>query len=239
MGTANRAPTPDELRRMQAMVARSMGEGAFGLSTGLRYIPGFYSNTDEVVALAQVAADSGGIYTSHLREEGLGLFEGVGEALEIGRRAHIPVVLTHHKAVGQKMWGKSVVTLAMVDSARRAGTDVMIDQYPYTASSTGLDVLIPPWALAGGDSAFKRRLSDPFLNDSIEKGVLDFLINDRGGGDLRRVQFSRVSWDSTLNGKTLYDLVVRPEYRTDTRKCGARRHRRRGERGRIDDLSRD
>jgi len=209
MGTANRAPTPDELRRMQAMVARSMGEGAFGLSTGLRYIPGFYSNTDEVVALAQVAADSGGIYTSHLREEGLGLFEGVGEALEIGRRAHIPVVLTHHKAVGQKMWGKSVVTLAMVDSARRAGTDVMIDQYPYTASSTGLDVLIPPWALAGGDSAFKRRLSDPFLNDSIEKGVLDFLINDRGGGDLRRVQFSRVSWDSTLNGKTLYDLVVR------------------------------
>ena len=209
MGTANRAPTPDELRRMQTMVARSMGEGAFGLSTGLRYIPGFYSNTDEVVALTQVAADSGGIYTSHLREEGLGLFEGVGEALEIGRRAHIPVVLTHHKAVGQKMWGKSVVTLAMVDSARRAGTDVMIDQYPYTASSTGLDVLIPPWALAGGDSAFKRRLSDPFLNDSIEKGVLDFLINDRGGGDLRRVQFSRVSWDSTLNGKTLYDLVVR------------------------------
>ena len=209
MGTANRAPTPEELRRMQAMVARSMGEGAFGLSTGLRYIPGFYSNTDEVVALSQVAADSGGIYTSHLREEGLGLFAGVGEALEIGRRARIPVVLTHHKAVGQKMWGKSTITLAMVDSARRAGTDVMIDQYPYTASSTGLDVLIPPWALAGGDSAFRRRIEDPFLNDSIEKGVLDFLINDRGGGDLRRVQFSRVSWDSTLNGKTLYDLVVR------------------------------
>jgi len=209
MGTANRAPTAAELQRMRTMVAQAMGQGAFGLSTGLRYIPGFYSNVDEVVALSQVAADSGGIYTSHLREEAVGLLSGVAEALEIGRRAHIPVVLTHHKVVGQKMWGKSTVTLAMVDSARRAGTDVMIDQYPYTASHTGLDILMPPWSLAGGDSALRRRLEDPVLNDSIEQGVIDNLLNDRGGGDLKRVQFSRVSWDSTLNGKTLYDLVVR------------------------------
>jgi dihydroorotase/N-acyl-D-amino-acid deacylase len=209
MGTANRAPTRAELDSMRGMVARAMGEGAFGLSTGLRYIPGFYSNTDEVVALAQVAADSGGFYTSHLRDEALGLFGGVGEALEIARRAKIPVVLTHHKVVGQKMWGKSVNTLAMVDSARRAGSDVMIDQYPYTASHTGIDILMPPWSLAGGDSALRRRLSDPVLNDSIEKDVIEALINDRGGGDLKRVQFSRVSWDSTLNGKTLYDLVTR------------------------------
>ncbi len=209
MGTANRAPTPDELQRMRERVAVSMGQGAFGLSTGLRYIPGFYSNTDEVVALAQVAADSGGIYTSHLREEAVGLFDGVAEALEIGRRARIPVVLTHHKVVGPKMWGKSVVTLAMVDSARRAGTDVMIDQYPYTATSTSLDILVPPWALAGGDSALRRRLADPILNDSIERGIVENLLNDRGGGDLKRVQFSRVRWDSTLNGRTLYDLVTR------------------------------
>jgi len=209
MGTADRAATPDELARMRQMVAESMGQGAFGLSTGLRYIPGFYSNLDEVVALSQVAADSGGFYTSHLREEALGLISGVAEALEIGRRARIPVVLTHHKVVGQKMWGKSIVTLAMVDSARKAGTDVMIDQYPYAASHTGIDILMPPWALAGGDSALSRRLNDPVLLDSIEAGVVDALINDRGGGDLKRVQFSRVSWDSTLNGKTLYDLVTR------------------------------
>ena len=209
MGTANRPPTPDELGKMRERVAESMGQGAFGLSTGLRYIPGFYSNTDEVVELARVAADSGGIYTSHLREEAAGLFEGVAEALEIGRRARIPVVLTHHKVVGPKMWGKSPVTLAMVDSARRAGTDVMIDQYPYTATSTGLDILVPPWALAGGDTALRRRLSDPILNDSIEQGIVENLRNDRGGGDLKRVQFSRVRWDATLNGKTLYDLVVR------------------------------
>ncbi len=209
MGTADRAPTADELARMRGMVAQAMGEGAFGLSTGLRYVPGFYAKTDEVIALAAVAADSGGIYTSHLREEGVGLLQGVAEALEIGRQAHIPVILTHHKAIGRKMWGKSVTTLAMVDSARAAGTDVMIDQYPYTASSTGLDVLVPPWALAGGDSALKRRLAVRALRDSITRGVVDYLLNDRGGGDLKRVQFARVRWDSTLEGKTLYDWAVR------------------------------
>jgi N-acyl-D-amino-acid deacylase len=209
MGTANRAPTAAELARMQSMVAQSMGAGAFGLSTGLRYIPGFYSNTDEVVALSKVASDSGGIYTSHLREEGVGLLDGVAEALEIGRRAHIPVVLTHHKAIGRVMWGKSVVTLHMVDSARRAGTDVMMDQYPYTASSTSLDVLVPPWALAGGTAELQKRLAAPALKDSITRGIIEYLLNDRGGGDLHRVQFARVAWDHSLEGRTLYDWTVR------------------------------
>ena len=209
MGDANRDPTPDELTRMRAMVAQGMADGAFGLSTGLRYLPGTYSKTDEVVALSQVAADSGGIYTSHLREEGLGLLEGVAEAIEIGRRAHIPIVLTHHKAVGQKTWGKSTVTLAMLDSARRAGVDVMADVYPYTATHTGISVLIPSWALADGDSAFARRVADPALKDSITRGIVFNILNDRGGGDLARVQFSRVSWDKTLEGKTLADWAER------------------------------
>ncbi len=208
MGLDDRAPTPDELRTMQTMVAQAMGEGAFGLSTGLRYVPGYYSKTDEVIALARAAADSGGIYTSHLREEGLGLLEGVGEAIAIGERAKIPVVLTHHKAIGREMWGSSVKTLAMVDSARRRGIDVMIDQYPYTASSTGIGVLIPPWALAGGDSALERRVRDHQLRDSIERGVVELLMTDRGGGDLRRVQFGRVSWMPEMEGKTLYDWAV-------------------------------
>ena len=208
MGMADRAPTAAELARMQGMVGQAMGEGAWGLSTGLRYLPGTYSNIDEVVALSRVAADSGGIYTSHLREEGLGLLEGVGEAIEIGRRARIPIVLTHHKAVGTPMWGKSVTTLAMVDSARRAGVDIMIDQYPYTATHTGISILIPPWALADGDTAFKRRIADPVLRDSIERGIVFNILNDRGGGDLARVQFSRVRWKTDLEGKTLRDWAV-------------------------------
>jgi N-acyl-D-amino-acid deacylase len=209
MGTENRAPTAAELEQMRTLIRRGMGDGAFGISTGLRYVPGYYSNTDEVIALSRVAADSGGIYTSHLREEGLGLFEGVAEAIRIAREAKIPVVLTHHKAVGQPMWGKSVVTLAMVDSARAAGLDVMIDQYPYTASQTSLSVLIPPWALAGGARAFRERVSQAALRDSIERGIVHLLLTDRGGGDTRRVQFGTVSWDRTLEGKTLFDWAAR------------------------------
>ncbi len=209
MGMSDKAPTAPQLARMQQLVGQAMHEGAFGLSTGLIYLPGTYSTVDEVVALSTVASDSGGIYTSHLRKEGLGLLEGVGEALEIGRRAHIPVVLTHHKAVGQAMWGKSVLTLAMVDSARKAGTDVMIDQYPYTATHTGIGILVPSWAMAGGDAEFAKRLANPVLKDSIVRGIVDNIVNDRGGGDLARVQFSRVTWDTSLEGKTLKDWAVR------------------------------
>ncbi|MBI3789811.1 MAG: D-aminoacylase [Gemmatimonadetes bacterium] len=205
MGTANRAPTADELARMVTLVRESMRDGAFGLSTGLRYVPGYYSTVDEVIALARAASDSGGIYTSHLREEGLGLLDAVAEALEIGRRAHIPVVLTHHKAIGREMWGKSAVTLHMADSARKAGTDVMQDQYPYTASSTALAVLIPNWAQAGGLEALRKRVADPVLKDSILKGTIYLLDHDRGGGDLKRVQFASVAWQRSLEGKTLYD----------------------------------
>jgi N-acyl-D-amino-acid deacylase len=208
MGMDDREPTIAELERMTAMVRRGMAEGAFGLSTGLRYLPGTFAKTDEVVALARAAGDSGGIYTSHLREEGLGLLEGVGEAIEIGRRASIPVVLTHHKAVGQKMWGSSTRTLAMVDSARAAGVNVMVDQYPYTATHTSISVLIPQWALAGGGADFRARTMDRALRDSIVRGIVFNILNDRGGGDLRRVQFSRVAWDRSLEGRTLHDWAV-------------------------------
>jgi N-acyl-D-amino-acid deacylase len=205
MGMSPRAPTADELTRMKGMVARAMGEGAFGMSTGLKYLPGAYSTIDEVVALSEVAADSGGIYTSHLREEGLGLIEGVAEAIEIGRRARIPIVLTHHKVIGKPMWGASTRTLAMIDSARRAGTDVMADQYPYTASYTGIGVLMPAWAMADGDSAFERRLASPATHDSIVNGIIENILNDRGGGDISRIQLARVPWMTELEGKTLAD----------------------------------
>lgn len=208
MGTAARAPTPDELRRMEALVDEAMREGAFGLSTGLFYVPGNYSELPEVVALARRAAAGGGIYTSHLRMEGLGLIEGVAEAIEIGRQARIPVVLTHHKAVGPAMWGQSATTLRMIDSARAAGIDVMADQYPYTATQTGLGALVPQWAMADGDSAFARRTRDRTLRDSLHRGIVFNLENDRGGGDLRRVQFGRFAAEPWLEGKTLHDWVV-------------------------------
>ncbi|MBT6886961.1 MAG: D-aminoacylase [Gemmatimonadales bacterium] len=209
MGLENRAPTASELARMQGMVRQAMDEGAWGISTGLKYLPGAFSELSEVIALSRVVGEKGGFYTSHLREEGLGLLGGVGEALEIGKQADIPIVLTHHKIVGQPMWGSSVTTLAMVDSARGAGTDAMIDQYPYTASYTGITVLVPAWALAGGNDAFLERMDSPALADSILDGIAFNIINDRGGNDLSRVQLALVSWDRSLEGKTLRDWALR------------------------------
>jgi dihydroorotase/N-acyl-D-amino-acid deacylase len=208
LGMADRAPSALELERMKGMVAAAMHDGAFGISTGLFYLPGTFAKLDEIVALSKVAADSGGIYTSHLRNEAALLLQGVAEAIDIGRLAGIPVVVTHHKAVGQPQWGMSSVTLAMMDSARAAGIDVMADQYPYTASSTALAALIPPWALEGGDTAFVRRTRHPALRDSLTRGIRWNLENDRGGGDLRRVQFASVGWNRSLEGRTLYDWAV-------------------------------
>jgi len=205
MGVVNRVPTAAELDSMKALIAQGMRDGAFGISTGLRYLPGNFSKIDEVIELSKVAAAAGGIYTSHLREEGLGLLEGVAEAITIGRDARIPIVLTHHKAVGVKMWGQSVTTLRMLDSARRIGIDVMADVYPYTATSTGLGVLIPTWAFDGGDTSFVRRTKDPVLRDSIKKGIVFNINNDRGGGDISRIQFSSFRYQRHLNGKTLAD----------------------------------
>jgi dihydroorotase/N-acyl-D-amino-acid deacylase len=118
-------------------------------------------------------------------------------------------VLTHHKVVGQPMWGSSERTLALIDSARAAGIDVMADQYPYTATYTGISILAPSWALAGGDSAFLRRADDPALRDSVIAGIVWNIENDRGGGDLARVQLARVEWDRSLEGKTLKDWAAR------------------------------
>ena len=208
MGNENRKPTPSELDTMKAFVQRAMNEGAFGLSTGLKYLPGTFAETTEVIELSKVAAKSGGIYTSHLREEGLGLIAGVKEAIQIGKESGIPIVLTHHKAIGKPMWGASKRTTALVDSARKVGIDVMMDQYPYTASSTGLSVLFPSWALEGSSEDFKKRVSDPIKKKKILEATLFNINNDRGGGDLHLIQFSSVDWDTTLQGKTLYDYAL-------------------------------
>ena len=190
---------------MESFVESGMNEGAFGISTGLKYLPGTFSELSEVIALSKIAGEKDGIYTSHLREEGLGLLEAVEEAIIISREAKIPVVLTHHKAIGVKMWGASGKTLAMVDSARDLGLDIMMDQYPYAASHTGISVLIPSWALEG--EGFAERVKDKALKDSIKSGIIFNILNDRGGNDLRRIQFSRVAWKKELEGKTLQDWL--------------------------------
>jgi N-acyl-D-aspartate/D-glutamate deacylase len=207
LGTADRAPTAAELERMEAQVAQAMEEGAIGLSTGLRYVPGIYSETDEVIALARVAARYGGIYSSHIRDEGAGVYDAVREVVRIAREAGLPAQVSHHKLMGQAQWGGSVRTLALVDSARQAGLDVTIDQYPYDATSTGTAVLFPAWSLAGGNDSLRARLADAALRPRIEQGIRETILEERGGGDLSRIRIAAYGPNPAWNGLTFADIA--------------------------------
>ena len=209
IGMADRAPTPEELARMRALVAQGMHEGAWGLSTGLEYVPGVFARLDELGSLAAVAGDSGGMYSSHMRDEGAGLLASIAEVAEIARLGRLTGNVTHMKPSGRRAWGRSGAALALIDSVRRAGVVVTMDQYPYTATSTGLSLLVPAWAQEGGDSAYLRRARDPALRERILREVATALDSTRGGREPRRVQFARVRWDTTLEGRTLEDWLVR------------------------------
>ena len=180
MNLDNRKPTAAELDEMKNLIAQAMDEGAFGISTGLKYLPGSFSEVGEVIELSKEVSKKGGIYTSHLRDEGLEVLASVREAIAISEKAEIPVILTHHKVIGKPMWGKSNETLALVDQARKKGLNIMMDQYPYNASYTGISVLIPGWARAGGNRKFIERLRNPKLRDSIKDGIVFNILNDRG-----------------------------------------------------------
>ncbi|MEZ4702990.1 MAG: D-aminoacylase [Rhodothermales bacterium] len=207
LGNENRAPTASELERMKQLVDIGMREGAFGLSSGLKYVPGAYATTEEVIELARVAGRYGGIYISHMRDEGLGLMESVHETIRIGEEGRLPTQLTHHKVIGKAMWGSSIETLRLVDEARTRGIDVSMDLYPYTASSTGLTVLFPSWSLEGTQGDLVGRLRDPEQRARIREAILFSLREDRGGGDPANVAVAYCPWDTTLNGKNLSDIL--------------------------------
>lgn len=161
MGDASRAPTPQEMERMKGLVAQAMEQGAMGLSTGMIYAPTSFASTGEVTELAKVAARYGGGYASHIRSEGDRLVEAIHEAIGIGENAGTWVQIHHIKASGRANWGKMPQAVAAIDSARARGVDVSADQYPYAASGTDLDAIIPNWAHAGGTDSLLARLRDP------------------------------------------------------------------------------
>ncbi len=208
IGEVNRQATPEEIERMKALVEQGMREGAFGLSSGLFYVPGTFTPTEEVIELARVAGRYGGIYISHLREEASQVVESVREAIRIGEEGGLPAQITHHKVVGPAYWGKSAETLRLVDEARSRGVDVTIDQYPYTASSTSVTAaLLPSWAQEGGREAILQRLRDPETRARIKAESARIIRMERGGGDPKNVSLARCDWDTTLAGKTLADVT--------------------------------
>jgi N-acyl-D-amino-acid deacylase len=218
IGTVNRKATPEELAKMKDLAAQAMRDGAFGLSTGLFYVPGTFTPTEEVIEIAKVVGRMGGMHISHMREEASHVLDSVRETIRIGEEGGLPTQITHHKIIGKANWGLSVETLRLVEEARARGVDVTIDAYPYTASSTGIAALFPSWALEGGQKAVVERLSAPAQRARIKAAVVENLKIDRGGGDPRNVSIANCSFDRTLAGKDLAEITrargVEPTFET-------------------------
>jgi N-acyl-D-aspartate/D-glutamate deacylase len=200
MGNANRPPTPDELKKMEELVDRAMTDGAWGLATGLIYTPGTYAKTDELVALARVAARHGGLYASHIRNESGGLLDAIDEALAIGRDSGCRVHVSHIKASGKAAWGTSGRAVALIESARKKGQEVTADQYPYVASSTSLRAtLVPARYREGTNKEFVARLADPVSGPKIRADVEKAL----GAEGAKRIQIAQYAPNPKWQGKTV------------------------------------
>jgi N-acyl-D-amino-acid deacylase len=207
IGLVNRQATPEELTKMKDLARTAMLDGAMGLSTGLFYVPGNFANTEEVIEIAKVVGSFGGIHQSHMRDEGDHIADAVRETIRIGEEGGLPTQVTHHKVVGPKNWGQSAATLKLVEDARARGVDVTIDQYPYTASSTGIAALFPQWSQAGGQKALLERLDAPDSHAKIKTEMIGYLRDGRGGGDPKNVVIVNCPFDPSLAGKSLADLT--------------------------------
>ncbi|MDT7542982.1 MAG: dihydroorotase [Acidobacteriota bacterium] len=214
MGLANREPTADELHQMEQTVDQAMRDGAVGLSTGLIYVPGTYAKTDEIVALAKVAARYGGVYATHMRSEGEHIVDAIRESIQIGEQANLPVEISHFKIASKRLWGQSPMTLGLVRDARARGLSVTVDQYAYTASSTSLDSRLPSWLLEGGREEGKKRLADEATRERAHREMRDAL--KRGGFD--DYDFAVVaSYRPTpaFNGKSIARITLEAKKKRD------------------------
>jgi len=172
IGYADRPPTPKELERMKKLVRQAMEEGAMGVASALIYTPAFYAKTDELIALAKVAAEFDGMYISHLRSEGNDFSGALDEFLRIAREANIRAEIYHLKAAGSNNWPKLDGVIARIETARRSGLKITADMYPYTAGATGLDAMMPPWVQEGGYEAWAGRLKDPAVRKRLRREIV-------------------------------------------------------------------
>ena len=191
MGVADRPPSQAELDRMKNLVARGMAAGAWGMASGLIYVPSRYASTAELIELAKVVAESGGLYASHIRDEEDGLLEAIDEAIAIGKSAALPVHISHLKANGQANWGKAVLALERIKAARQAGQVVTADQYPYIASSTRLGAMVVPhWAVRVSGDEFARMAASPDRGPLLRAEIQRELDRRGGGGAIRIARFA-------------------------------------------------
>jgi N-acyl-D-aspartate/D-glutamate deacylase len=203
MGKVRRAPTADELKKMQELAEAGMREGAWGVSTGLQYVPGAYAHTDELIAIASVVGKHGGIYASHIRDEGDTLIESVEEVLHIARSANLPCHVSHFKSSKVRNWGKIRAAAQTIEQARASGLVITADQYPYTASSTSImAMLLPDEEREGGEEETAKRLQKPEERERL-RSVVATSIAERGGIMIASCK-SKPEWV----GKLLVDIAA-------------------------------
>ena len=207
MGTDNRDPSLPELARMKSFVWRGMADGAVGFSTGLQYVPGTYSRIGEIIELARVAANDGGVYTSHMRNEGTALEEAVQETLRVGEASRARVQISHLKVDSPSRWGASAKALQLMNEARARGLTVEADQYAYTAASSTLGIRFPSWVLEGGQEKIVERLSDPPTWLRI-RDEMRALLAERGLKDLSFATVASYRGDPLLNGLSMQQIAL-------------------------------
>lgn len=205
MGDANRPATAEEIAKMQALVEKAMLDGAVGFSTGLIYIPGTYSNTEEVVALGKAAAKYGGVYASHMRDEGVDVLKAIDEAVTVGKQAGMRVQLSHFKIDNKRLWGASDKSIALVEKYRKEGVDVVVDQYPYDHSSTNLGITLPSWALADGAAAIRERINSPESRARIVKEMKQIVLG-KGQKNYEYAIVATFKPESAYEGKNISEI---------------------------------
>ena len=207
LGATAAAPTAAQLERMRELVTAAMRGGAIGMSSGLYYAPGSFATTEEVIALARAAAALGGVYDTHMRDESsytIGLLGSIRESIRIGREAGIPVNISHIKALGTDVWGRSDEVIALIREARNSGLRITADQYPYTASGTGLgSALLPRWAEAGGGDSLRARIADPATRARLVTDMTENL-RRRGGAE----SLLLTSGHASIRGKRLSEIAA-------------------------------
>ena len=216
MGLDDRAPTPEEMKKMEELVEQGMKDGAVGLSTGLIYVPGTYAKTDEITNLARVAARYGGIYATHMRNEGERVADAIRESIQIGEQAGLPVEISHFKISSKKLWGQTPMTLGLVREARARGLMVTVDQYAYTASSTSLDSRLPGWLRAGGLDEARKRLADQATRERVINEMKEGLKRS-GFKDFSYAMVASYEPDRSFNGKSIAEITKQVRGKKDIR----------------------
>jgi N-acyl-D-amino-acid deacylase len=205
IGNIDRKATPEEIGRMQELAAKAMRDGAWGMSTGLIYVPSVYADTPELISIAQIVSRHGGIYASHIRGEGTELLAAVNEAIQIGREAKLPVHVSHFKASGQESWGTLRVAAELIEQARQQGQQATADQYPYIASSTSLEAtIVPTWARSGGSKALQERLADAEQGPRLKNDLRESLEKKRDGA---AILIARCRAKPDWNGKSVKEIA--------------------------------